>query len=486
MYIIQETGQATLNQFGIQEAKLFSVKNALYVIGSDFVSERMRILRLSYDNELKELPFTEFPVDRKNINIEKYGKYVYLTGGTNPRSGESVNDVWRFDTDLEIWEQIPITLNGDFQVVIPTMINGEIVWASPVIDDMYHSSFKISNPADSPANVAAGIEYIEIPVTEVEYFIGDDFCLYEDGTFLLGGRLQGGNCNPFTVPQYDTYSIGATVNTVAGSDTKLAVGTGNDVRIYDITDQLYPTLVHTQNVYGPVSDILVYENKLIVAVENGIDTIDLETYAYVHTATYGTTKALESYNDKLYVGDGQGIKVFDPETLTLLSQLNTSGDVTQLEIIDGVIHTFEWAGLKRYDAETLAEIQTDTYYVYDPETFVYNSKLYIFKNNSTVELTFNGSSVTEVSYVGDEVELRNHYTYGNYTYFPEGTGLRISTTEEDPAPICGNSHLETGEVCDGGSVACITLSGDYIGGTAYCNSLCSGYNEDNCEEDDGW
>jgi hypothetical protein len=186
------------------------------------------------------------------------------------------------------------------------------------------------------------------------------------------------------------------------------------------------------------------------------------------------------------VGDGQGIKVFDPDTFALLSQLNTSGDVTQLEIIDGTVHSFEWAGLKRYNAETLAEIQTDSYYVYDPETFVYNSKLYIFKNNSTVELSFNGSTVTETSYVGDEVELRNNYTYGNYTYFPEGTGLRISTIESDPAPICGNSHLETGEVCDSSSVACTTLDSDYDSGTAYCNSTCSGYNEDNCEIDDGW
>jgi hypothetical protein len=158
----------------------------------------------------------------------------------------------------------------------------------------------------------------------------------------------------------------------------------------------------------------------------------------------------------------------------------------QLEIIDGVIHTFEWAGLKRYDASTLASIQTDSYYVYEPETYVYDGTLYVYKNNSTVALSFSGSSVTETLYTGDETELRNHYSSGSYTYFPEGTNLRISTIEEDPAAICGNGHLETGEICDSSSMACTALDPDYDSGTAYCNSTCNGYNEDNCEIDDGW
>jgi len=232
--------------------------------------------------------------------------------------------------------------------------------------------------------------------------------------------------------------------------------------------------------------MIVYEDTLIVAVENGVDTINMNDYTYAHTATYGTTKALELYNDKLYVGDGQGIKVYDPSPLTLIQQLNTSGDVAQLDIIDGVIHTFEWAGLKRYDAQTLASIQTDSYYVYEPETYVYDGTLYIYKNNSTVALSFSGSSVTDTLYTGDEIELRNHYSSGSYTYFPEGNGLRISTIEEDPVAICGNGHLETGETCDSSSMACTALDPDYDSGTAYCNSSCNGYNEDNCEIDDGW
>jgi len=53
------------------------------------------------------------------------------------------------------------------------------------------------------------------------------------------------------------------------------------------------------------------------------------------------------------------------------------------------------------------------------------------------------------------------------------------------ASICGDGIIETGETCDGNSVQCTALSPDYIGGTATCNSTCSGYNTGSCEED-GW
>lgn len=470
----------------IQQVKMINVSDSLYILGSSSTSGEIKTYKIDEDNTVSEITTSTLnPPVRSILNVSKSGKYIYLVGGTD-YTDQPVNDMWRFDTENEEWQQIPVTLQGDFRKVIAQMVEDKLVMANPVIDwNTIHPTIELTNPAaDNLSEIT--VSQIDIPVTEVEYTEGDDYCLYNDGTFILGGREQNGTCEPFTVPQYDEYSIGSTVYTLAGSGTKLATGTGNDVKIYDLTDPLNPVPDHTQAVYGPASDMLVYGNKLIVAVENGVDTIDLETYAYVHTATYGSTKTLEVYNGKIYAGDGQGIKVFDPDTFALLSQLNTSGDVTQLEIIDGTINTFEWAGLKRYDAETLVEIQTDSYYVNDPETFVYNNKLYIFKNNSTVELSFNGNAVTETSYVGDEVELRNHYTYGNYTYFPEGTGLRISTIESDPAPICGNSHLETGEICDNSSLACTTLSGDYIGGTATCNSTCSGYNENNCEEDDGW
>jgi hypothetical protein len=76
-----------------------------------------------------------------------------------------------------------------------------------------------------------------------------------------------------------------------------------------------------------------------------VSKISLETEDYFHKHTYGTTRALRIHDNKLYVGDGQGIKKMNLDTLDIEDQRNTSGDVTKLEIMDGVIYTFEWAGL---------------------------------------------------------------------------------------------------------------------------------------------
>jgi len=279
--------------------------------------------------------------------------------------------------------------------------------------------------------------------------------------------------------------MGTTVNTLAGLGSKLAIGTGNQVKIYDITNPLSPTLLYTKGIYGHASDMLIYGNKLIVAVENVIDTIDLNTYAYYHKSTYGSTKALRIYNGKLYAGDGQGIKVLNPDTLAVLQTKNTSGSVKKLEIMNGVIYTVEWSGLKRFNQETLAAITTNSYSISNPELKAYNGNLYASKNGTIVKLTFNSNAVVTANLIGDKVDLRNNYSTGYLTYFPNGSNLRVSTMEEMVSAVCGNGTTETGEICDGNSVECTTLSSDYVSGTAVCNSSCNGYDEANCEED-GW
>ncbi|HPV22508.1 MAG TPA: hypothetical protein PK102_12820, partial [bacterium] len=74
--------------------------------------------------------------------------------------------------------------------------------------------------------------------------------------------------------------------------------------------------------------------------------------------------------------------------------------------------------------------------------------------------------------------------YNGWTYIPDGSNVKLSTLNDVPS-YCGNGVIEEGELCDGNSVECTTISSSYVSGTAYCNSVCNGYDETNCGED-GW
>jgi hypothetical protein len=61
------------------------------------------------------------------------------------------------------------------------------------------------------------------------------------------------------------------------------------------------------------------------------------------------------------------------------------------------------------------------------------------------------------------------------------TTMQIPVQGTVTNPVCGNGIIESGEVCDGGSVSCSSLDSNYISGTAACNSACTAYITTNCE-----
>jgi len=64
----------------------------------------------------------------------------------------------------------------------------------------------------------------------------------------------------------------------------------------------------------------------------------------------------------------------------------------------------------------------------------------------------------------------------------EETVVDNETPDEDSsAAICGNSVVETGEICDKNTIACSDLDASFTGGDATCQEGCRGWNVDNCE-----
>ncbi len=58
------------------------------------------------------------------------------------------------------------------------------------------------------------------------------------------------------------------------------------------------------------------------------------------------------------------------------------------------------------------------------------------------------------------------------------------TNNGTPAAECGNSNVETGELCDSSTQACTELEGKgYTSGTANCNATCDGWDESACKKE---
>ncbi|MEM0372830.1 MAG: GLUG motif-containing protein [archaeon] len=83
----------------------------------------------------------------------------------------------------------------------------------------------------------------------------------------------------------------------------------------------------------------------------------------------------------------------------------------------------------------------------------------------------------------DNNECTGDACSGNYCVFTNLTGASCAggvCQNGACVPLCGNGVVDAGEACDGNSIACVSLGQGFAGGTAYCNSSCSGYDNSTC------
>ncbi|HNT27339.1 MAG TPA: hypothetical protein PKH10_04080 [bacterium] len=72
----------------------------------------------------------------------------------------------------------------------------------------------------------------------------------------------------------------------------------------------------------------------------------------------------------------------------------------------------------------------------------------------------------------------NKYSGGKAKCLTDCSAYDTATCDEK-LPVCGNNEVETGEICDGGTMSCVSL-GAYIGGTAACKNDCSAWDTATC------
>ncbi|MDX9806194.1 MAG: thrombospondin type 3 repeat-containing protein [bacterium] len=491
-YNLSETGELELNETGLERIKIITVNNLMYLTGSNPSDNSVKMFALDVSGELTKLSEIDPPA-RKILNLGQDGRYIFLAGGVD-YDNESMNDIWRFDTVNWIWEQIPAVLTGDFRKTISQIVDGKLVFANPVINgNVKHPAIEIDPSVENVADIT--INNVEIPVTEVEYENPDSYCINETDSIIKGGLEMLESCVPFTHPWYRSFATGSTIYSIAGKGDRLYVGTNNSIKVYDISDPNALVLKSTFSTGGRiVYDLEVADDNVMYAATSGgiykLDTANPDTLASLSffATSYNYQYRIQLYNDKLYVGDDNGINIRDKETFTRLAYVNIDS-VLDFAIANGEIALYRssfWsAGLHIRDVETLNLKAYEYAECYTGELTTDHGAFYLSCDG--YEYRFEGRPDTYFNFYpldGDMREMQENHVYNGWTYIYDGSNVKLSTLNDVPS-YCGNGVIEPGELCDGNSVDCTTISSSYVSGTAYCNSTCNGYNENNCSTD-GW
>ncbi len=404
---------------------------------------------------------------------------LYIFGGQD--SNGASERFLSFDTKTAAWSEINVSGGpgaGYGGVILVDYITETISLGGGVFENSKDRQFKwIFNPKD---------------LTWTKELKSGSYCLKETGTTLQGGLEFGGECVPFTHPWYNSFSAGATVYSLDGKGNRLYVGTNNAIKIYDISDPISPVLVSSFPTSSRVNDLEVYGDTLFAATNSGLYKLDASdpdelTQLLFISATLNYQYKVEVYNGKLYVGDDNGIKVRDLETMSVLTSVN-NGSVLDFAIENGEIGLYKdalFSPVEIRDADTLTLKANEFFGCFEIEVGSSDGRFYLSCDDETYRFEDDGDggiSFTELS--GDIRELQDVYTFDGYTYFYDENTIWISTSNDVPA-LCGNGIVEGDEVCDGTPINCEDLDSNYVSGTATCNSTCDGYNTNNCS-DDGW
>ena len=467
---------------------IHSVGNSLFALGkSGNVMKVFKLSELNGEPYFAEISSTNMPEGRDVYNVEIQDDVLYLAGGAEfgENSADLKTDIWRF-AETDGWQLIRNDINM-FPVTLRIDFDGDNIILTDRVIRPNGTTNRATFPSDGTGNIL--IENIPVEGANVQGF--GDYCLKETGTTLQSGLEQGGECVPFTHQWYNSFSAGASVYSLDGKGDRLYVGTNNAIKVYDISDPTSPVLVSSFSTSSRVNDLEVYGDSIFAATNGGLYKLDASNDTLTQTlfvsAFLNSQYKAEVYNGKLYVGEDNGIKVRDLETLSVLTSVN-NGSVLDFAIENGEIGLYKdalFSPVEIRDADTLALKANEFFGCFEIEVGSSDGRFYLSCDDEIYRFEDDGDggiSFTELS--GDIRELQDVYTFDGYTYFYDENTIWISTSNDVPA-ICGNGIVEGDEVCDGGQIDCEELDSNYVSGTATCNSTCDGYNTNNCS-DDGW
>ncbi|MCK5808579.1 thrombospondin type 3 repeat-containing protein [bacterium] len=424
VYTLSERGSVDLS---FDKIKLISVGEKLFLIGMDDTGA-IQTFKKGDGNQLFEAVGDEAPSSREIANFGQSGNYIFLVGGMDANSG-AMNDIWRFDTEAEIWEQLSVTLEGDFRKVIIQEVDGKLVAANPVMDgNTTHPAFVFDPTIQNVSDIV--IEYIEIPVTETHYGAMSSYCIVDSENSVLPGSYQNGVCEPLEFYNYHTVSYFDYKFTLAGKENRLFIGGLTGIRTAEIEEDGSLENDHFKWIGHSVNNIQILGEKLYTASSDKIRIYKIDDGKLTRIGSIGADnpRNIRISNGKLFVADGRQVSIWNisGDSPVLEREIETSYKVKDLEIVDEKLFLYEeetywqWFWLRKRTKFEILNLGTeagDETVVYtngvsceDSEMMKDDNFVYLGCQNNNYRINF------EASFVGEAIEGEKRYFRDSYLY----------------------------------------------------------------------
>ena len=380
------------------------------------------------------------PQQRKIVNVSVSGRYLFLAGGTD-FNNETMNDLWRFDTEANSWEQIPVTLQGDFSKVIMQEAGGKIVGFNPIIDD--NTTFPVFEFENLEDVENIEVSYSQIKIENLDF--EQTFCIAEtDKTIFPGITNFYGECVKVENYDFDEVTFPDYKLSVAGYRNSLYLGGLTGIRRVEIGEN--GKIKNKEIVYsGESNNLAVYGNTLYAANYSEIDIFEIAEDGSISRKSSVKTsncKNIRIDGGKLFAAENKRVRIFDlsdPIEPELLKTISLSNTVEDLEIAGNQLFVYENLNglLTRKgkvsvfdisDLENTQKVSDFSQYCNDPEMQKSGNSVYLGCKNGSFKVEETGLQKVN----GSKNYLREGYVFDGILYQVFSGTLHLSSlkTEE--------------------------------------------------------
>ncbi|MBP5406474.1 hypothetical protein J6Z19_04920 [bacterium] len=406
--------------FEREQTKLVFANGKLYLFAQGGNSSGMFLFNGADFEEIRGV----MPPQRNILNVSTTGKYMFLAGGTDS-SNETMNDLWRFDTESNTWEQIPVELQGSFSKVIMQEVNGRMVAFNPVIDE--NTTFPVFEFENSENVENIEVSYSRVKIEDLDF--EQSFCLNETDNSIFPGitnvygecvKVENYDFGEVTFPDYKL--------SVAGYRNSLYLGGLTGIRRVETGEN--GEVTKKEMIYsGESNNLAVYGNTLYAANYSEIDIFEIAEDGSIERKSSVKTndcRNIRIEGGKLFAAENKRVRIFDlndPLSPELLKTISLSSAAEDLEVAGNKLFVYENLNglLTRKgkitvfdvsDAANPDKINEFSQYCNDPEMQKSGNSVYLGCKNGVFKIEENGLK----SVSGSKNYLREGYAFDGILY----------------------------------------------------------------------